>query len=170
MLETKFTDLALAERAQLLLTMTAVQISGRNRVTVYGMLSDGNTFQPAFLDQDKKLYASRSIQWLWNQSTIVTYIDKILTETLESCPAPSPERTGFYTGKNSRDGGGQWNFGDDSEDEESDEEEVQEEEDDDYDEIHDNEDGTDWDGITVDVVKIGGRIITRPHRAPELSQ
>lgn len=104
-LEAESTDLALAGMAQLLLTMTAVQISRRNRV-IYGMLSDGNTFQFAFLDQDKKLCTSKSFEWLWDQSTIVAYIDKILTESLESYPAPSPERTGFHIGKISRDGEG----------------------------------------------------------------
>ena len=142
---------------QLLVYMAAVHKARENRVnkSVFGMVSDSKEFRFAFLDEKKKLFTTPPFTWIIEQSTIIAYIDMILTNAIESSPHTTPQKTNNRTIYNYPEFlGRQWKFGYESDnggvEEEEEEDEEEEEEDDDDDDM-------------VDVVNIGGRVTMRHH-------
>ena len=131
---------------QLLVCMAAVHEArarqdGVNK-SVFGMVSDSKEFRFSFLDETKKFCTTRPFIWVTEQSTIIAYIDMMLSNAIESSPDTTPQKNNNhrYVGISES----QWRFGT-----ESDDGGVEEEEDDDD---------------TVDVVNIGGRVMMRTSR------
>ena len=53
--------------------------------TVFGMLSDSRDFRFALLDENKKLFVSPpGLVWFMRQSTVIAYIDMILSDAIAS--------------------------------------------------------------------------------------
>lgn len=154
--EAKPHDSASIGMPQLLVYMAAVHNARATRMnrSVFGMLSDGQDFRFAFLNEEKKFFTSLPFLWAPQQSTIITYIDTMLIDAIESSPHTTLQKRNNRTlCRYSQYLGRQWKFGDESDDEGAEGEEQQEEDDDD-----DEDDGM------VDVVNIGGRVTLRFRR------
>src|SRR4051794_7434623 len=81
------------------------------------MLSDTGIYRFTFLDQNKKLYVSRSFEWARDRSMILAYIDTILLDAIESSPHTIPTKFGNRSLNNYRRYlEERWVFGDGSED------------------------------------------------------
>ena len=129
---------------QLLVYMTAVYEARKNRVnrSVFGMLSDSKEFRFSLLDENKKLFISRTYTWLTDQPTIIAYIDMMLVSAIESPPHTTPTKHNNQTILRHRDFlKKRWDFGDASDDEGAEEGETGYE--------------------MVDVVNIGGRVVLK---------
>ena len=156
--EAKPYDAAAIGMPQLLVYMAAVQKARqeRNNKSVFGMVSDGNEFRFAFLDEQKKLFISKLFIWVVEKSTIIAYIDMMLTSAIESSPHTTPQKKNNRTIRKYPEYlEKQWDFGTQSDDRETEEagrdQQEQEEEEEEEEEDHD----------TVDVVKIDGRVVMR---------
>ncbi len=118
--EAKRVGYALTGLPQLLVYMAGVLESRRNRTnqSVFGVLSDSGTFVFAFLDREKKFYTSLPYKWPMQQSTILSYIDAILLDAIESSPHTTPTKAGNTTLLNyQRYLKERWTFGNEPEDE-----------------------------------------------------
>lgn len=104
----------------MLIYMAAVQETRRDREnkTVWRFLSDGGTFLFACLDDDRKLLTSRPLIWRDDKSVILSQIDTILLDAIQSSPHKTPIKVKnpnlraykkYVTGS--------WKIGGDSEDE-----------------------------------------------------
>ena len=131
---------------QLLVYMAAVYEARKDRVnkSVFGMLSDSKEFRFAFLDEDKKLFLTKSFTWVVEQSTIIAYLDMALINAIESSPHTTPQKGDTRTILNYPDHlETQWRFGTQLDD-------------------GGTEDNEDDHHDMVDVVKIrGGRVVLR---------
>ena len=130
---------------QLLIYMAAVYEARKDRVnkSVFGMLSDCKEFRFAFLDENKKFFVTESFAWVTKQSTIIAYLDMVLTNAIESSPHTTPQKENNRTILKYPDFlERQWRFGTQLDDRGTDD--IREE---DYD--------------MVDVVNIGGRVVLR---------
>ena len=135
---------------QLLVYMAAVYEArkGQDRInnSVFGMVSDSKEFRFAFLNENKKFFTSQPFTWLFNQSTVIAYIDMMLINAIESSLHTTPQKKGNQTIlKFPEFLKRQWSFGI-----ESDDEGAEDEEDDDSD--------------MVDIINIGGRVVLRALR------
>lgn len=118
--EAKGSGKAFVGLPQLMVYMAAIFESrrGRENYSVFGMLADSGNFQFAFLDHTKKLFVSNLFKWSSQKSTILTYIDTILLDAIQSSPHTTPTKIGNTSLRNyPRYLKGQWKFGEDSEDE-----------------------------------------------------
>ena len=97
--EAKRVGYALTGLPQLLVYMTGVLESRRDRTnqSVFGVLSGAGTFLFAFLDDKRKFYTSKPYTWVDDQSTILSYIDAILLDAIESLPPTAPTKAGNTT-------------------------------------------------------------------------
>lgn len=114
---------------QLLVYMVGVQRARQEKTNqvVFGMSSDGENFSFTFLDQNKKFYVSRSLEWRCDRRTILTYIDTMLLDAIHSSPHTTSTKSGNTTLlQYPRYLRGQWNFGG-LEEREDEEEEVEDE-------------------------------------------
>jgi hypothetical protein len=131
--------------AQMLVYMAAVYEARRGHTnnSVFGMLSDSEEFRFAFLDSNKKFHDSRPLIWKYDQQAIISYIDAMLLDAIQSSPHTTPTK---IQNKNllryPQYLKGKWAFGDNAE------AEVEAEADIDEDDI-------------VDVVKVGRDIVLR---------
>ena len=80
---------------QLLVYLAGIHTARQNRLnsTVFGLLSDGETFKFACLDNDKKLFLSRGFEWELDQKTILAFLDEILLDAINSSPHTTPIKT-----------------------------------------------------------------------------
>ncbi|KAL1862214.1 hypothetical protein Plec18167_000999 [Paecilomyces lecythidis] len=83
---------------QLIIYLAAVQDSRKQAVkpnySVFGILSDSVTFYFAHLDSQRNLFVTKSYDWLYEKSTIVQWIDRILRDAIHASPHTTPVRTG----------------------------------------------------------------------------
>ena len=129
--------------AQMLVCMAAVQEArlGHTNNTVFGMLSDSKEFKFALLDSNKKFYVSSPLFWYKDQQAIISYIDAMLLDAIQSSPPTKGQNNTLRRYRKYLES--KWAFGKDAE------AEVEAEaEDEDEDDI-------------VDVVKIGRDIVFR---------
>jgi hypothetical protein len=130
--------------AQMMVYMAAVYDArlGPTNNAVFGMLSDGSEFRFAFLDSNKKFHESRPFRWRSEQQQIISYIDQMLLDAIQSSPHTTPNKDQNKTLLRYRKYlESKWAFGKDAEAEAEAE-------------------GEDEDDI-VDVVKIGRDIVLR---------
>jgi hypothetical protein len=130
---------------QMLVYMAAVQEArlGHTNNTVFGMLSDGKEFKFAFLDSNKKFYVSLPLFWIHHQQAIISYIDAILLDAIQSSPHTTPTKGQNKTLRRYRRYlETKWAFGDAAEDEVRAETEIDEDD-------------------IVDVVMLNGKIVLR---------
>lgn len=87
---------ALTGLPQLLVYMTGVLESRRDRInqTVFGVLSDSGNFTFAFVDDQRKFYVSKPYSWAADQSAILSYIDAIFEDAIQSSPHTTPVKAG----------------------------------------------------------------------------
>jgi hypothetical protein len=91
---------------------------GHTNNSVFGMLSDSIEFRFAFLDSNKKFHYSHSLLWAVDQQAIVSHIDAMLLDAIQSSPHTTPTK-----GQNNtllryqKYLGSKWAFGDAAEDE-----------------------------------------------------
>jgi hypothetical protein len=136
--------------AQMLVYMAAVQEArlGHTNNTIFGMLSDSKEFKFALLDSNKKFYVSSPLFWYKDQQAIISYIDAMLLDAIQSSPHTTPTKGQNNTLRRYRKYlESKWAFGKDAE-AEVEAEAEDENEDEDEDDI-------------VDVVKIGRDIVLR---------
>ena len=78
----------------MLVYMAAVQEArlGHTNNTVFGILSDGREFKFAFLDSNKKFYVSYHLYWAKDQQAIISYIDAMLLDAIQSSPHTTPTK------------------------------------------------------------------------------
>jgi hypothetical protein len=132
---------------QLTVYMAAVHEArlGHTSNSVFGMLSDGEEFRFAFLDSNKKLYVSYPLFWIKDQQAILSHIDAMLLDAIQSSPHITPIKSQNKSLlRYRRYLETKWAFGKDAEDEVRAEAETDEDEDD-----------------TVDVVKVNGDFVLR---------
>ena len=132
--------------SQLLVYMAGVLHARQDRInqTVFGMLSDADTFRFAYLDEKRKFYVSDHYRWPKHKSVILAYIDAILLDAIHSSPHTSPIKTANSIIRNyQRYLKRRWKFGDKPEDEVV---------------------GDTGEGSIVDVIKEGKDIVLRPRR------
>jgi hypothetical protein len=113
--------------AQMLVYMAAVHEARRGYTndSVFGMLSDSEEFRFAFLDSNKKFHRSRLFEWYIDQQTIISYIDAMLLDAIQSSPHTTPTKIQNKTLKRYPQYlKGIWAFGDDAEDKVETEEEI----------------------------------------------
>jgi hypothetical protein len=106
--------------AQLMVYMAGVLHARHDRInqTVFGMLSDADTFRFAYLDEKRKFYVSDHYRWPKHKSLTLAYIDAILLDAIHSSPHTTPTETANATIRNyQRYLKRRWEFGDESEDE-----------------------------------------------------
>lgn len=144
---------------QLLIYMAAVHrardVNKKTNQSVFGMLSDSKEFKFCVLYEKKKFFVSRPFLWSIDQSTIITYIDNMLSSAIESSLHTTPHRSKNHTINRYREFlGRRWRFGDESDEEKAEEGEDEEEE---IDEEEDEAEGL------VDVIKSGGRVVMKYH-------
>jgi hypothetical protein len=77
---------------QMLVYMAAIQEArlGHTNNAVFGMLSDSREFRFAFLDSNKKFHRSCPFNWINGQQTIISYIDAMLLNAIQSSPHTTP--------------------------------------------------------------------------------
>ena len=84
--------------SQIMAYMAAVwdNRKGLNNNSVFGLLSDANSFQFCFLDAKKKFFVTEPLDWNVRSPIILAYIDRILLDAIRSSPwtTPEKERTG----------------------------------------------------------------------------
>lgn len=105
---------------QMLIYMAAIQNARTDRTnrTVFGMLSDGRYYTFAFLDNNKRFFISRILQWLFDRQTILKHIDRILFDALQSFShTTSMKFNNSIIFEYNRYLRGSWNLGPDSSDE-----------------------------------------------------
>lgn len=133
---------------------------------VFGMLSDGNMFTFAWLNETKKFFGSRQYRWVWDRPKIIAYIDLMLIKAIESSPHSLPQR---YNSRaltiRSGVGRNEWHFADEPEFEEAEDENEQYGKADTSSISDQGEEGED-NGM-VDVVNIGGRVVLRASKHRE---
>jgi hypothetical protein len=80
--------------AQMMVYMAAVHEArlGYTNNSVFGMLSDSSEFRFAFLDSNKKFHYSRHLLWEVDQQAIISYIDTMLLDAIQSSPYTTPTR------------------------------------------------------------------------------
>ena len=66
---------------------------GRPNTTVFGILSDGDAFKFACLNDDKKLFISRTYEWGYEQASILSQLDEVLLDAIHSSPHTAPVKT-----------------------------------------------------------------------------
>ncbi|KAN0074324.1 hypothetical protein V8E54_008261 [Elaphomyces granulatus] len=78
---------------QLLVYLAGVQ-DARLKInkTVFGLATDSNTFVLVVLQENKKVFASRQLDWLEEKELIISFLDKILEDAIESSPHTTPMR------------------------------------------------------------------------------
>jgi hypothetical protein len=106
--------------AQMLVYMAAVHEARREYTnnSVFGMLSDSEEFTFAFLDSNKRFYDSNPLSWRSNQQEIISYIDAMLLDAIQSSPHTTPTKIQNKTLKRYPQYlKGRWAFGDNAEDE-----------------------------------------------------
>lgn len=107
------------------------------------MLSNGDEFRFAYLDSNKKFHDSHPLLWRVDQQAIISYIDAMLLDAMQSSPHTTPTKIQNKTLLRYRQYvESKWVFADDVEDEVETEAEIGE------------------DNI-VDVVKVNGCIVLR---------
>jgi hypothetical protein len=74
--------------AQMLVYIAAVHEARREYTnnSVFGMLSDSEEFRFAFLDSNKKFYVSLPLFWIHHQKEIISHIDAMLLDAIQSSP------------------------------------------------------------------------------------
>jgi hypothetical protein len=105
---------------QMLVYMAAVQKARLKHInnTVFGMLSDSKEFKFAFLDSNKKFYVSLPLFWAHHQKAIISYIDAMLLDAIQSSPHTTPTKSQNKTLlRHRRYLETKWAFGKDAEDE-----------------------------------------------------
>jgi hypothetical protein len=131
--------------AQMLVYMAAVHEArlGHTNNSVFGMLSDGEEFIFAFLDSNKKFHDSVPLFWKVNQQAIISYLDAMLLDAIQSSPHTTPIKSQNKTLRRYRRYlETKWAFGDAAEDEVRAETEIDEDD-------------------IVDVVMLNGKIVLR---------
>ena len=131
---------------QMLIYMAAVHEARRGHTnnSVFGMLSDSTEFRFAFLDSNKRFHDSRPLLWKFDQQAIISYIDAMLLDAIQSSPHTIPNKDQNKTLlRYRRYLKTKWAFGEDAEDEVRAEAEDEDEDD------------------IVDVVKVGRDIVLR---------
>ena len=80
--------------SQIMAYMTAVwdNRKGLNNNSVFGLLSDANSFQFCFLDPKKKFFVTEPLEWTIRSPIILAYIDRILLDAIRSSPSTTPEK------------------------------------------------------------------------------
>jgi hypothetical protein len=58
--------------------------------SVFGLLTDSQTFQFVFLSPEKKLFTSKLLQWHHEKAQVVRWIDHVLAESIKASPHTSP--------------------------------------------------------------------------------
>jgi hypothetical protein len=78
---------------QLLVYLAGVQ-DARLKInkTVFGLATDSNTFVLVVLQENKKVFASRQLDWLEEKELIISFLDKVLEDAIESSPLTTPMR------------------------------------------------------------------------------
>ena len=152
-LEAKSYKTAAIGTPQLLIYMVAMhrarEANKKTNQSVFGMLSDSKEFKFCFLNEKKKFFVSRPFIWSIDQSTIITYIDHMLSSAIESSPYIDPHKSKKCIINRYREFlGRRWRFGDESDEEKAEEGEEEEEEDDDDEEL-------------VGVIKSSGRVVMK---------
>ena len=114
---------------QLLIYMTAIHKArlrqNKTNRSVFGIVSDSRNFRFAFLDQSNKLYVSRSLEWLFDSSAILSHIDLILLVAIHSSPHTTPVKSqNQILNRYPQHLRGNWQFGEEDE-EESGEEDME---------------------------------------------
>jgi hypothetical protein len=135
----------------MLVYMAAVQEArlGHTNNSVLGMLSDGEEFRFAFLDSNKKFQDSNTLFWRTNQQAIISYINAMLYDAIQSSPHKTPVKSQNKTLLGYRQYlDTKWAFGKDAEDEVRAEAETYEDD-------------------IVDVVKVKGEIALRRYNTKE---
>lgn len=109
--EAKSRDKSSTGLPQLIVYMTAVYEARRDKLHrgVFGMLSDSAEFRFAYLDANKKLHVSLTLEWRYHRSQILAFLDTILLDAINSSPHTTPTKTGNTLLPNYLRG--QWNFG-----------------------------------------------------------
>ena len=111
--------------AQMTVYLAAVHAAREEKInrTVFGMVSDAGSYWFACLDNFKNLSVSRPMAWNYDKNEILTYLDTILRNAIESSPHTTPSKHRNATLYNySKDLRSSWQYGDeealdDSEDE-----------------------------------------------------
>ena len=133
---------------QMLVYMAAVQKARLKHTnnTVFGMLSDSKEFKFAFLDSNKKFYVSYPMHWIKDQQAIISHVDAMLLDAIQSSPHTTPTKSQNKTLlRHRRYLETKWAFGKDAEDEVRAEAEDEDEDEDDI----------------VDVVMVNREIVVR---------
>lgn len=80
--------------AQMVVYLAAVHAAREKKTnrTVFGMVSDANAYWFARLDDSKTLAISLPMIWSRQQNEILTYLDTILRNAIESSPHTTPSR------------------------------------------------------------------------------
>jgi hypothetical protein len=99
---------------QMMVYMAAVQDARRRHTNraVFGMLSDSHEFRFAYLDSNKKFHVSNTLDWIAQQKIIISYIDAMLLDAIQSSPHTTPTKNQNKTLHNyHRYMSGRWAFG-----------------------------------------------------------
>ena len=132
--------------AQLIVYLAAIHAARKDKTnrTVFGMLSDARTFEFACLDNEKNLTTTKTLTWRDEKHVILSYLDTILLDAIESSPHTTPTRrqnTNLYNYTNYLRNS--WRFGEEEEEEEEDFEDE---------------------SYIVDVLQSGNGLVLRPAR------
>jgi len=65
--------------------------------TVFGMVSDSKEFRFSFLNEKEIFFTTQTFSWLFEQSTIIVYIDMMLINAIESSPHTTPQKKNNQT-------------------------------------------------------------------------
>jgi len=60
--------------------------------SVFGLLTDSTNFRFVYLDPSRKLFVSKSHEWLDEKARIVQWIDKILEDSIQAPPHTRPRK------------------------------------------------------------------------------
>jgi hypothetical protein len=139
---------------------------GHTSSAVFGMLSDSKDFKFAYLDSNKKFHVSDPLKWVTRRKIIISYIDAMLLDAIQSSPHTTPTKNQNKTLHNyHRYMSGRWAFGRHAEYEaemaeaETDEDEAEVKAETKEDRVE--AEGGFKEGDTVDVVMIDGHVIMK---------
>ena len=82
---------------QLLVYLAAVQqatcADKKTNTSVFGIITDAEEFKFLFLDSSMKLFISKGYEWAYDAKEILQWIDRILTDAINSSPYTTPSQS-----------------------------------------------------------------------------
>ncbi|QKX57432.1 uncharacterized protein TRUGW13939_04544 [Talaromyces rugulosus] len=105
-LEAKNPGLVSIALPQLIVYLAAVQDSRKESTKinscVFGLITDSDKYEFAYLDEDRNLFVSNTYKWASQKLHIIQLVDKVLKDSIEATPHTTPVKTGNKTIHNYR--------------------------------------------------------------------